>query len=388
MRHVPARLSAYYVAHFTCTGIHLPFWALWLASRDVPADGIGVLIGLGYWVSIASSPLAGRISDRVGAARPPMAVLAVIATLGFVAFSFAWGVPALAVLGVITFGAHAALLPLAESITQAHAAAGNARYGRVRLWGSLAFIVASAGAGWLVEGVGVEVVPWLMAGGTLACLVASQQMPKRADARVPVASDEGEPAKPRAVAWGALVAGMVLAGAIQATHAVYYGFGSLRWSALGLDETTIGALWAEGVVAEIVLFALAPPIVARVGPAPMWIAGALAAALRWVLLAHASDVAWIAVAQLLHALSFGATHLGAMDFVRRALPITKLGTGQGMYTAILGLVYGLATPAAGALYERMHGDAYLVAAVVAGIGAVVAIAAGPAIVRAASAREG
>lgn len=381
MRHVPARLAAYYVAHFACVGIHLPFWALWLASRGVEADWIGVLMGLGYWVSIASSPLAGRISDRVGAARPPMAVLAAIAAAGFIAFALVSGVPLLALLSVITFGAHAALLPLAESITQAHSAAGNARYGQVRLWGSLAFIAASAGAGWLVERASVAVVPGLMAAGTLACLVASQQMPPRDAARVAIGGTSEAPPPTRAVAWTPLVLGMLLAAAIQGTHAVYYGFGSLRWAALGLDETTIGALWAEGVVAEVILFALAPPLVARVGPAPMIVAGALAATLRWALLARAEHVGLIAAAQVLHALSFGATHLGAMDLVRRALPIAKLGTGQGTYTAITGLTYGLATPIAGALYERMEGDAFWVAAAGAGGCVVVAIAVGPVIVR-------
>lgn len=400
MRFVPARLSAYYVAHFFCTGVHLPFWSPWLASRGVAPETIGVLLALGYWVSIATSPLAGRAADRALGTRAPMTALAAIAAVGFVLFSGAREVAVLGVLAVVTFGAHAALLPLAESVTQARALAGDAFYGRVRLWGSLSFVAVSAGAGWLVGATSVAVVPWLLAGGSLACLAAAQLLP----ARAPVVAGVGgatavdgaaalapaaapAPAVARPIAWAPLVAGIVLANAIQATHVVYYGFGTLHWQSAGIGDATIGALWSLGVVAEVVLFALSPSVMPRLGPAQLMTIGATAAALRWLALPLVDHVAAIAATQLLHALSFGATHLGGMELVRRALPAHRLASGQGLYTAIAGIAYGIATPIAGALYQHAHGAAYLYAAGLAGACAIAAAALAPAIVRRAGARE-
>lgn len=390
MRFVPARLSAYYVAHFACTGVHLPFWSVWLASRGVAPEQIGVLLALGHWVSIVTAPLAGRVADGSGRGRVVMGVLAMVAALGFVAFTQARELFALGALALVTFGAHAALLPLAESVTQERALAGEAFYGRVRLWGSIAFVAASAAVGALVERTSIDVVPWALAAGGLACVVASQALPPRRTSAVIalVGKSPETPREPsRAIAWGPLALGIVLASAIQATHAVYYGFASLAWRAHGLGESAIGALWSAGVFAEVLLFALSPAIVARTGPAALLVIGALGGAVRWGVLAHAGGaIAPIALAQALHALSFGATHLGGMELVRRAVPSQRLASAQGIYSAVSGVAYGLATPIAGALYARHHDGAYLVVAVVAAVLSVTAAAAAPRLVRAAEPR--
>ena len=57
------------------------------------------------------------------------------------------------------------------------------------------------------------------------------------------------------------------AAAIQSSHAVYYAFGTLHWRGLGHSEAVIGWLWAEGVIAEILLFAFGSALGSRLSPA-------------------------------------------------------------------------------------------------------------------------
>ena len=136
-------------------------------------------------------------------------------------------------------------------------------------------------------------------------------------------------------------------------------------------------LWAEGVVAEIVLFWYSARLVARLGPLGLMALGGIAAVLRWSLMGIVPGLAAAAVLQLLHALTFGASHLGAMYFMARSVPPGAAASAQSLYAAVsAGLGSGLVMLVAGALYGAYGGQAYLFMAVLsaAGLGGVVALA--------------
>jgi MFS transporter, PPP family, 3-phenylpropionic acid transporter len=170
---------------------------------------------------------------------------------------------------------------------------------------------------------------------------------------------------------------LTAATAIQASHSVYYGFGTLGWYALGYSPQTIGWLWAEGVVAEIALFAAGARLLARLGPARLLVLAGGAGAVRWGLMAGEIPLALLIVAQAMHALTFGAAHLGAMHFMARALPAEWSATGQSLYAAtVSGIGFGLVMAFSGKLYGAFGTGAYLVMAAIAGLGAVAGIALG------------
>jgi MFS transporter, PPP family, 3-phenylpropionic acid transporter len=152
---------------------------------------------------------------------------------------------------------------------------------------------------------------------------------------------------------------VVSAAALQASHQLYYGFGTLYWRALGFSDMVIGVLWAEGVVAEIVLFWYSAPLVARFGPLGLMALGGAAGILRWSLMGVFPGLGAAAVLQLLHALTFGASHLGAMHFIARRVPPGAAASAQSMYSALsAGFGSGLVMLAAGALYAAYGGQAY------------------------------
>jgi PPP family 3-phenylpropionic acid transporter len=152
---------------------------------------------------------------------------------------------------------------------------------------------------------------------------------------------------------------VVSAAALQASHQLYYGFGTLYWRQLGFSNMVIGGLWAEGVVAEIALFWLSAPLVARFGPLGLMAIGGAAGILRWSLIGIVPGLGAAAVLQLLHAGTFGASHLGAMHFMARSVPPHAAASAQSLYAALsAGLGSGLVMLAAGWLYSTYGGHAY------------------------------
>src|SRR5262245_40319934 len=189
------------------------------------------------------------------------------------------------------------------------------------------------------------------------------------EARAPHAVSHGHLRQPGFLAIAA-------AGSLtQASHAVYYAFATLDWSAKGYGGTTIGLLWALGVVAEIVLFALSARLPPSIGPASLILIGAAGAVLRWTATAFDPPLVLLAPLQLLHALSFGATHLGTMMHLTRSAPERGRAAAQGHIATANTLMMAAATALAGVLYGVSAGHAYAAMAALAAAGGACALAA-------------
>ena len=169
---------------------------------------------------------------------------------------------------------------------------------------------------------------------------------------------------------------MVLgASLIQASHSVFYGFSTLQWSARGISGPAIGALWALGVVAEVLLFAFSGRVVGAIGATRMIMLGGVGGIIRWGAMALDPPTAALPVLQCLHALTFAATHLGAMHFMAQAVPAGRGATAQGDFVAVQGLVFAGAMSLSGVLVAQFGSLAYGAMAVAAGLGTGLAAAA-------------
>ena len=136
----------------------------------------------------------------------------------------------------------------------------------------------------------------------------------------------------------------------------------------------VGALWAIGVFAEVVLFAFSAQVVRRFGPAQLIVAGAAASVVRWGLMAFDPPLGVLIPLQVLHALTYGAAHLGAILFITRAVPHNGMGSAQAFYATIAaGLALGIVGLLSGALYGSIGGEVYLLPAVVGLIGCVAGV---------------
>jgi PPP family 3-phenylpropionic acid transporter len=370
---VAIRLSAFYAATFLVTGIQLPFWPVWLAARGLTPREIGLLLAAAIWVKVLATPAIGALADKTGGRRVLMGALAAAALAAYGGLLSAESFWLLISLNLVALTAQSALMPLGDTITLAAARSGGLDYGRVRLWGSVSFIFASIASGAaLASSAGERVLPLVLGSSTLvllACLRVPSVRPVEGGARIAgIGAVAGDP-----TFWIFVLA----ASALQASHQVYYGFGTLYWRSLDFSDTTIGWLWAEGVLAEILLFWQGRRLLARLGPIGLMVLGGVAGVLRWSLAGALTSLPFIAALQFLHALTFGASHLGAMHFLSRAVPPSAAASAQSLYAALSsGLGSGLVMGIAGALYSAFGRGAYSFMAVLSAAGLVGAVALG------------
>lgn len=361
------RLSLNFAAIFLAIGIAMPFWPVWLESRGMSAAEIGLLLAVGSWIRIVSNPLIAQAVDRHGHRRRALIALSAGAFTFYLLFFLPggfWWLFAVTALAGVFFGA---IVPIADNLTMLAVQAHRLDYGRIRLWGSITFILAAIGGGILLLGRSADLILWLMCGAFAVATVASFALPEIDAPR----------AQPRQVAALRLLRNrdyllvLVACGVPQLSHVVMYGFGTLHWRSLGIPEDVIGWLWAEAVIAEIVLFAVSGALAARLGALRLLVLAGLAGLVRWTLTAIADDPIELVLLQPLHAFTFAAAHIATMHLIVRAVSPAFGATAQGLYSALaIGAGMAVMMPIAGWLFTRLGGDAFMVMAGVSALGLV------------------
>lgn len=365
------KLALFYAALFVIVGIQMPFFPLWLEAKGLSAHEIGLVLAAPMLVRVFAIPIATREADRRNASKATIAVSTLLAALCSGVLGAVDGFWPILLMWMAVTLAFTPAMPLAEAYALRGLRARGRAYGPVRLWGSAAFIVASLAAGSLLDVIAPLQLIWLIFAAFMgAALVAFALEPL----------PPGKPAVSTTSASRILLAPSFLmviaaAGLVQASHAVYYGFSTLHWSAAGLSGPSIGMLWSLGVAAEIALFALSGRLPPAVGPTLLLIIGAVGALIRWTAMAFDPPAMMLPFLQCLHALSFGATHLGALGFLARAAPEHLGATAQGYLAVVNGALMASATVLAGWLYAGYGARAYAAMAVMAAAGLLCALAA-------------
>ena len=364
------RLAALYIGIFIFSGIQLPFFPVWLKAKAVDPALIGVLVAVPSLVRMIGIPFAAREADRRAAVRLGIVIGACASVLAFVLVGLSAGTLMIVVTYTLATLLYAPVLPLTETYALQGLSARGRAYGPVRLWGSAAFIAGNLAAGLAVDVMPARHLIWMLVAASALVAVASLTL-------MPVSTAKRSGAAPLVTTAmlrdRGFVAVLAAASLIQASHAVFYSFSSLQWRSDGLDGGSIAALWALGVVAEIVLFAFSARL--TLSSTALLTLGAAGAALRWGAMAFNPPLVVLPLLQMLHALSFGATHLGALTYVARHAPEGQAATAQGHLAMALSGAMALATALSGLLYARFGAASYaamLLAAVAGGICARVA----------------
>ncbi len=367
------RLATFYGAFFLIIGIVAAYWPVWLTHRGLGATEIGMVMAVTSVCKAFANPLLAHAADRSGERRRWIALLGLASLIAFVPFWWLHGFWPILILNVVFFAAFAPTMPLVESLTMLGARQRGLDYGRIRLWGSLTFIAAVIGGGFVLAARSPDSIYWMMLAAVMLTALAACLVP---DLRAPPATQHGLPLGAVFRTTRGFVPFLIASALIQSAHAVYYGFGTLNWLAAGHSEVVIGLLWAEGVIAEVALFLIGTRVVRRLGPVRLIAIGGAAGAVRWIVTGLSDDLAVLTVTQLLHALTFGATHLGAIHFIAERVKPEYSASAQSFYAvSIGGIAMGAAAYGAGLLYADYAGRAYLAMAVlcVFGTGAALTI---------------
>ncbi len=358
----------FYAALFLIYGINLPYLPVWLHWRQLSASEIAAITAAPYLLRLMVTPAAALLADRSANHRLVIIVLAwtgLAAALMLGTVSGFWPILCVSVAFAL---AVTSIMPLTETIAVRGVRVAGLDYGRMRLWGSLSFILAGICGGAVVDSAGAGSVLWLLIVGAVCTVAAAHALPHavKLDSGVNPANAKhhhaSRPFDAAAKITRSPIFLMFLAGAglVQGSHALFYTFGTLHWQSQGLSAAWIGALWAVGILVEVAVFAFSGVLVAYAGPVPLVIAAAAAAVLRWSVMAFDPPSWALVMLQALHGLSFGAAHLGAIHFIARAVPEGAAGTAQALYaTSTAGIFMGLAMLASGRFYADLSGLAYI-----------------------------
>ena len=364
-----ARLSALYAALFVLSGVQLPFFPVWLKAKGLDAATIGLVLAVPMVVRVAAIPFATRAADRRDALRATIVLACAFSVAGFALLGFADSVPAIFAAYALASLAFTPIMPLTDAYALKGLAARGRAYGPVRLWGSASFILGTFAAGFAADAFAPRHLIWLIVGAAILMAVAALTLAPLAGGAAPA-----EQAPPRRLLGDRTFMAVVAAASlIQASHAVYYGFSALAWRAQGLDGAAIAALWALGVIAEIVLFAVQARLPPFFTPLRLLTIGALGGALRWTAMAFDPPAAALPALQILHAATFGASHLGALIFIARHAPPGQAATAQGYYAIAGGLAMAGAIALSGWLYADFGVRAYGAMALMAVAGGACAV---------------
>ena len=365
-----APFGALCFAYFASIGLFNPYAPLWFQSLGYSTLAIGAIASLQSWTRVVAPYGWSWLGDHWHQGQRRHLLLRIASGLTLL---FALGLlvareyAAVAVVVTLVYLANAGVMPLTEAaLAQRLATAGGldvGRYGRVRAWGSLGFIVVVVVSGALLQWVGIAALPWLTVVLLSALLLASWRLPPAPPA-VPAAPTAAAPGvwavlRQPAIAW--FFAGTVLT---VLAHTSLYAFLSLYLVDLGYGKSAVGALWAVSVAAEIAFFWTQAHWFSRWNAQTWLLVAAGVAALRFAAMALLGGSALVLVlTQITHAVTFAAHHAACIATVDRHFPGRLRGRGQALYSTlgygVSGVLGGLA---GGAVSQRWGFPAVFAAA--------------------------
>lgn len=366
------RIALVFSGAFWSSGTAVAFFPSWLQTRGLTALQIGMVLAAASWTQMVLGPSLAHVADRRGDRRRPIIAVIIFVLIAFILLGQVTSFPLLFVLWGCAGAAIQSTVPLLDNLTNLARPFG-VDYGRVRLWGSTAFMIATVAGSLMFQGAAVTGVWWSMFAGYALAFMAANFLPDLKTAAIPA-----QTARLRGLLKHPTFLVFLLSSAmLQASHGALYGFATLHWQTAGYSGLTIGALWAEGVIVEILLFALAGRIFSRVKPHYFLIIAACGGLIRWPVLAFSTALPALWAVQALHSVTFGAAHLGAIGFISRAAPVGLGATTQAIYTAVSGgAAMGLSIALSGWIYGRWGGLAFMAMAGLSLIGGIAALVVG------------
>ncbi|WP_019173143.1 MFS transporter [Pseudaminobacter salicylatoxidans] len=372
-RQFELRISLIFLTIFVSLGIHLPYFPLWLEAKGFAAEEIAIILSAPMFLRVVTTPFITAMADRAKD-RSNILVL-MIATALLLSLGYFLQPTYTVVLGVSLVLAvfWTPQTPLADSLALSGVRRFGSVYAKMRIWGSISFLVANFIGGAIIAAYGATTVPAMISVGLAVALVLSFFAPRLGQPRKasPLSATDIQEAAPKLLNAYFLFF-VVGAGIIIASHGFLYGFVSIYWKSIELSETLVGLLWAWAVVAEVGMFMIFTRVFSNIRTSTLLVMAGVAAMARWLLYpliwpAGLGVIGFFAV-QTLHAFSTGLILIGLQKMIGETVVEERMGAAQGIAYFANGFAMAAVTLFSGALYDRLGVDGFFVMAGVAAIG--------------------
>ncbi|RNF85340.1 MFS transporter [Montanilutibacter psychrotolerans] len=336
------RYALFYLGYYGTLGAYTPYIGRWVASLGYGGYVVGAMLALWYGSRIFGPPLWSRLTSRSAVPGRWLVIGCLLAALGFSLFA---GVanrgPMFAVMA--WFGlCFNSVMPQFEAMTLSALGSRSDEYGRIRVWGSIGFLVVAGSYGWLLDRLGEAMFVWLTLPWLLLTIAAAWLHRRDGADSITVAPttplDDNQLDSAPVLQRPGMARLLATTLLMQLGFGPFYVFYTLHLQAQGHDGIAVGVLWAVGVLCEIIMFWQAPALVRRFGAQRLIGACLAVTALRWWLVAMAGgSLGWMALAQTSHALSFAVFHAACMRRMAELFPQRRhMVTAQGLLSAISG----------------------------------------------------
>lgn len=325
------RLSGFYFFYFASLGALIPYWGLYLKDIGFDAAAIGSLMAIIMATKIISPNIWGWIADHTGKRMAIVRIGSLCAAVAFIGVFFTEHFWWLALVMLVFSFFWNAALPQFEATTFSHLGDEIHRYSSIRLWGSIGFVIAVWGLGELLQLIGMSALPAILLGLFFGIWVLSLLVPEDAAGHLPL---DHEPLR-KVLSQRAVVGLLLACFFMQASHGPYYAFYSIYMTNFGYSLFVVGALWAVGVIAEVVIFLFMHRLVPLYGLKNLLIASLLLASVRWLVIGfYPENLLLMVLAQCLHAATFGIYHAAAIQLIHHYFKGRHQGKGQALYSSM------------------------------------------------------
>ncbi len=367
------RLALVYAAAFFEMGVQIPFLPVWLGARGLNDAEIAIVLAAPLALRVVTTSYLSSFADRRRDVPGMLCAASLVLASACAMLGFLHGFAPLLIAVTVLLCAQGLAMPLADAfaslVLRANESAGDGTltYGRIRKWGSAAFI-----AGNLAGGLYLSVAP--IEAATIALTVSALFGVAATLYAAPLGqglADHHAHSEAPGAAKGLGLLPLVIAAAalIQTSHALLNTFGSIHWAREGYSSAFVGSAWAIGVVCETAVFALGGRWFSGPDRALLLLAlGGVAATLRWLVMVGDPGAGLLLAAQASHGVTFACTHLGSMLFIFAGAPPQMRARAQGWLTAAISGLSAALMALCGPLYAHFGEVAYLAMAALSAAG--------------------
>ena len=325
------RIAGFYFFYFAFVGMFAPYWSLYLKSIRFDAMQISLLMSVQPVMRMLAPTLWGWLADRTGKRQQVVRAAALCAALCYLGVFFTtqfYGL--LLVMGLMSFF-WSASMPLVEATTLTYLGKHSARYGQIRSWGSVGFIVVVLGLGYAFDYIAIAWILWVGVVIKFGILLFARQIPPT---EMLAHHTDSQPIL-RLVLQTQVLALFGACFLMALAHGPYYTFFSIYLVEHGYAKSAVGWLWALGVICEIGVFFLMPWLMRRFTLPHILMVSMALAMLRFLLIGWYVDfLPLLLLAQILHAATFGAFHAAAVALIHHFFQGRHQSKGQALFGSI------------------------------------------------------
>jgi MFS transporter, PPP family, 3-phenylpropionic acid transporter len=326
-----------YLLYFVTGGLYLPYFPVYLTSRGLDVIQIGWILALNPLMRTIIPPLLGFIADLKRGPRFWGMLAAWGAVLGLLLVWWSTKYSVLVIGIIIYFIATSPTIPLMDSSVVQYLRDGSGRFGHIRLWGSVGFIITSFGLGLIYPNLPAIVIITSLIGTHVlfALYVTKSQVPY-----VPPEKPSWRDI-PNLISRPAVALLLLAIFFNRMAGAPYNGFYTIFVRESGLGGDVVAITWGLAVLTEVLVMLAVDRYIDKLGMINVMAIGMLLEALRWFAYTLINSKLGLLLLAPGHGLAFTLTYVATVRTIALYVPANLNSLGQGLSAAAAGLMLGL-----------------------------------------------